>query len=259
MTDFTVFPAIDMRAGKVVRLEQGDPSRQTNFGDDPKAWAQLWKDEGAAWLHVINLSGAFDEDSAPNLDALEDILEIGLNIEYGGGIRDEESLRIPLEMGVRRVYLGTAAVQTPSLVDWAIDRFGPARIAVDIGISDKKVMVKGWQEPTQLSALEMGKNIRKRGVEWCVLTNVKRDGVSEGVDFSSAIKLQQRSGLNVVVSGGVSSSNDISRARKEGLAGIIVGRALYAGEISLKDALAASVLEGGPFNLATGSRNDHDR
>ena len=146
MTDFTVFPAIDMRAGKVVRLEQGDPSRQTNFGDDPKAWAQLWKDEGATWLHVINLSGAFDEDSATNLDALEDILEIGLNIEYGGGIRDEEALRIPLEMGVCRVYLGTAAVQTPSLVDWAIDRFGPARIAVDIGICDKKVMVNVFEE-----------------------------------------------------------------------------------------------------------------
>lgn len=241
MTDnsFTIFPAIDLRAGKVVRLAQGDPSRQTTYGDDPRAWADRWKAEGADWLHVINLSGAFNEDAQANLDALENILAAGLKVEFGGGIRDEETVRAPLEMGVERVFLGTAAIQNPPLVDWAIDRYGPASIAGDIGARDGKVMVKGWQESTSLSVLEVGQCFRQQGLEWCVLTDVRRDGVGTGVDVGSAVELQQATGLQVVASGGVSTIEDVRRVREAGLAGVIIGRALYDEKLSLRAAIAA--------------------
>ena len=236
MTDtFTIFPAIDLRAGKVVRLAQGDPARQTTYGDDPRAWAERWKSEGAEWLHIINLSGAFDEDSQANLKALESILAVGLKVEFGGGIRDEDSIRIPLEMGATRVFLGTAAVQNPALVDWAVAQYGPARIAGDIGVRDGKVSVKGWQEATALSVLEVGRRFHEQGLEWCVLTDVARDGVGSGVNVTGAVELQSAAGLKVVASGGVTSLEDVRHVREAGLAGVIIGRALYDGKVSLKD------------------------
>ncbi len=237
---FTIFPAIDLRAGKVVRLAQGDPARQTIYGDDPRAWAERWKSEGAEWLHIINLSGAFDEDSQANLKALESILAVGLKVEFGGGIRDEDSLRIPLEMGATRVFLGTAAIQNPALVDWAIAEYGPARIAGDIGTRDGQVTVKGWQETTALSVHEVGRRFRQQGLEWCVLTDVARDGVGSGVNVAGAVELQTTSGLKVVASGGVTSLEDIRRVREAGLAGVIIGRALYDEKISLQEVLSSS-------------------
>ena len=230
---FTIFPAIDLRAGKVVRLAQGDPTRQTTYGDDPRRQAEQFKAEGAEWLHIINLSGAFDEDTRANLAALESILSTGLQVEFGGGIRDRESIRVPLGLGAARVFLGTAAIKDPALVDWAIAQYGPARIAGDIGTRDGKVTVKGWQETTPLSMLEVGQRFYSQGLRWCVLTDVARDGVGSGVDVTSARELQQASGLRVVASGGVSSLEDVQRAREAGLAGVIIGRALYEGKLSL--------------------------
>src|SRR5512135_2407601 len=114
---FTVFPAIDLRGGKGVRLAQGDPSRQTTYGDDPCYWAERWKSEGADWLHVINLDGAFGEDARLNLEALQSILAIGLKVEFGGGVRDLASIQKLLDLGVDRLFVGTAAVQDPALLD----------------------------------------------------------------------------------------------------------------------------------------------
>jgi phosphoribosylformimino-5-aminoimidazole carboxamide ribotide isomerase len=237
MGNFTIFPAIDLRAGKVVRLAQGDPERQTTYGDDPRAWAERWQSEGAEWLHVINLSGAFGEDAQANLDALSAILTVGLKVEFGGGIRDEETIRVPLEMGAQRVFLGTAAIQNPTLVDWAVAKYGPASVAGDIGARDGQVTIKGWQETTAQTVLEVGQRFRQQGLEWCVLTDVKRDGVSTGVDVSSAVELQSATGLQVVASGGVSCLDDVRRVREAGLAGVIIGRALYEGKLSLSDAI----------------------
>ena len=238
---FTIFPAIDLRAGKIVRLAQGDPSRQTTYSDDPRQQAEQFKTDGAEWLHVINLSGAFNEDAQANLKALESILSVGLKIEFGGGIRDEETVRIPLEMGVERVFLGTAAIKNPKLVDWAIERYGPSRIAGDIGARDGQVMVKGWQEFTPLTVFEVGQCLRDQGVKWCVLTDVKRDGVGTGTDVSSAVELQEKTDLQVVASGGVSTLEDVRRVKKAGLAGVIIGRALYEGKIQLKEVVTASL------------------
>jgi len=210
-------------------------------------------------LHVINLSGAFNEDVKANLEALEIILETGLNVEFSGGIRDKETLRVPLEMGVSRVFLGTAAIQDPSLVDWAIDRFGPAHITVDIGVCDGKVMVKGWQKSTPLTVPETGERIRNQGIEWCVLTDVKRDGVGTGVDISSAVKMHQQSGFQVVASDGVSSPDDVFRVREAGLAGVIIGRALYEGDIPLRDAMLACIAHDEKCHPAVGNNHDHNR
>lgn len=238
MSPFTIFPAIDLRAGKIVRLAQGDPTRQTTYGDDPREQAEQFKAAGAAWIHVINLSGAFGEDANANLKALEAIISVGLQVEFGGGIRDEETVRVPLEMGAARVFLGTAAIQNPALVDWAVAQYGPGRIAADIGVRDGAVMVKGWQESTPLTMLEAGARFRRQGLEWCVLTDVRRDGVGSGVDVSSAVELQNATGLQVVASGGVSTLEDVRRVREAGLAGVIIGRALYDGKLTLEAAIS---------------------
>ncbi len=241
MPEFTIFPAIDLRNGKIVRLAQGDPNRQTTYGGDPRAQAEQFKAEGAEWVHVINLSGAFGEQASANLQALEAVLSVGLKVEFGGGLRDEESVKIPLEMGVERVFLGTAAIQTPALVDWAIARYGPARIAADIGVRDGLVMVRGWQESTPLTMLEAGKRFKAQGLEWCVFTDVRRDGVSSGVSMEPAVELKIATGLKVVASGGVSSVEDVIRVREVGLAGVIIGRALYEGKLRLRDVLDSPV------------------
>jgi len=237
---FCIIPAIDLRAGKVVRLAQGDPGRQTIYGDDPRQWAERWQAEGADWLHVINLDGAFNEDARLNILALKSILGVGLKVEFGGGMRDQVSIETVLEMGVRRVFLGTAAIQNPALVKWAIAAYGPARIAGDIGARDNKVTIKGWQETTTLSVHEVGKRFRAQGLEWCVLTNVKRDGVNSGVDIASAVALQNATRLQVVASGGVIRIEDVLQAHKADLAGVIIGRALYEGTIALADCMGVS-------------------
>ena len=234
-TSFTIFPAIDLRDGKVVRLAQGDPERQTTYGDDPRAWAERWQQEGAAWLHIINLSGAFNEDSRANLKALTSILETGMQVEFGGGIRDIAGIRSVLGMGVQRVFLGTAAIRTPELVGRAVEEFGANRIAGDIGARAGRVSIQGWQEPTIYSVIEIGRRFQEHGLSWCVLTDVARDGVGSGINTQSAVDLQNDSGLRVVASGGVSSLADVQAARAAGLAGVVIGRALYEGKIALRD------------------------
>jgi phosphoribosylformimino-5-aminoimidazole carboxamide ribotide isomerase len=234
---FTVFPAIDLRNGKVVRLMQGDPDRQITYGDDPLAWAERWQSEGAEWLHVISLSGAFEENSNANLKALKTILSTGLKVEFGGGIRGRVDIQSVLDLGVERVFVGTAAIQSPELVDWAVKTYGARHIAGDIGAREGRVMVKGWQQATSLTVLKVGQRFYDQGLKWCVLTDIKRDGVGTGVDISSAMTLQRVTGLQVVASGGVSTLEDIRRVREAELAGVIVGRALYEGEISLFEAI----------------------
>lgn len=239
VSQFTIFPAIDLRDGRVVRLAQGDPDRQTTYANDPLYWAERWKAAGASWLHIVNLDGAFGEDSRDNLQALELITGIGLNVEFGGGIRDQTSIQTAFDLGIKRVFLGTAGILNPLLVEWAIGAFGADHIAGDIGVCGEKVVIKGWQETTNLTLSEVGQRFFSQGIRWCVLTNVRRDGVSSGVDLESAVQLQKTTGLQVVASGGVNSLEDLRQAHEAGLSGIIIGRALFEGKISLHEALIA--------------------
>jgi phosphoribosylformimino-5-aminoimidazole carboxamide ribotide isomerase len=237
MDEFIIYPAIDMRGGKVVRLAQGDLARQTTYGDDPAAVARRWLDEGAQWLHVVNLDGAFGEGGAANLAALERIVATGARVQFGGGMRTFDDFERVLGLGVARAIVGTAAIENPELVPEVIARFGPDRIGGGIDARDGRVRVRGWTADSGVDAISLARTLRNAGVEIAVFTDVARDGIGAGVNVVATAALAQSSGLRVIASGGVSSADDIRRVRDAGLAGVIVGRALYEGHVTLQKLL----------------------
>ena len=240
MSTWAIYPAIDLRRGRVVRLKQGDPDQETRYADDPLSVAQRWGAAGAAWLHVINLDGAFGEQSQENQAALERILTTGLRVQFGGGLRDLQGIRRALDVGVSRVAVGTAAVKNPTLVEAALKTFGPERVAVAIDAREGKVHTHGWQEASTLTAVELAQRWAARGVRWVIFTDVGRDGMGNGLNVEATAHLLTSSGhrLNVIASGGVASLEDVRRAHQAGLSGVIIGRALYEGQVLLEDALS---------------------
>ncbi len=237
---FTVFPAIDLRAGQVVRLAQGDPARQTIYAADPTAMARRWLAEGADWLHVVNLDAALGEHAethGSSARALEALLDIGLKVQCGGGLRDEAAIQRVFEAGVSRVVLGTAAVENPGLVDWALDKYGPERVAAGIDAREGVARLRGWAVAAPMTAATLARRLASQGVVWCIFTDVTRDGLGAGVNVSVTAALARESGLKVIASGGVAGLDDIRQVRAAGLAGVIVGRALYEGQFTLKEAL----------------------
>jgi phosphoribosylformimino-5-aminoimidazole carboxamide ribotide isomerase len=234
---FTVYPAIDLLGGKVVRLAQGDPKRQTVYGDDPVETARRWKSEGAAWLHVVNLDGAFGESTSANESALAGILKVGLKVQFGGGMRDLSGIQRALDAGVTRVVIGTAAIENPTLIDVAMRIVGPERVVVGIDARGGLVKTRGWEQDSKLEAAELGRRIFSTGIRWCVFTDIERDGVSTGVNITETVKLARETGLQVIASGGVASLADVEAAARAGLPGIIIGRALYEGTFALREAL----------------------
>jgi phosphoribosylformimino-5-aminoimidazole carboxamide ribotide isomerase len=229
-----VFPAIDLRQGRVVRLAQGDLARQTVYGDDPAAVARRWQAEGAQWVHVVNLDGAFGEADAANARALAAVLDTGLHVQCGGGLRSRASVRAALGSGVARVVLGTAALDDPALVDWALGEYGADRVAAGIDARDGLVRLRGWTEASAVKALDLAQRLHGQGVAWCIFTDVARDGVSTGVNVAATAALARASGLRVIASGGVAGPQDVAAVRAAGLAGVIVGRALYEGMVDLR-------------------------
>ena len=238
MRIWDIYPAIDLRQGRVVRLVEGDPSRETEYGTDPHAVAARWREAGAAWIHVVNLDGAFGEGSEANLGALEQILTTGARVQFGGGLRGIDSVRQALDMGVERVVFGTAAVLDPELVSAALDAFGPERIAVGIDARDGLVQTHGWKESAQVTAADLAREWYARGVRWSVHTDVARDGTGAGLNTTASAELAKGSGLNVIGSGGVAALEDVVQAYGAELSGVIIGRALYEGHVELADALA---------------------
>ena len=237
MADFIVYPAIDLRGGKVVRLAQGDPNRQTVYGEDPLESARRWQAEGATWLHVINLDGAFGEATAANELALAQILSLGMKVQFGGGMRDLQGIKRALDAGVARVVIGTAAIENPLLIDVAMRRFGQEKIAVGIDARSGKAFIRGWEQGSKLEAIELGKKMFSQGIRWCVFTDIDRDGVSKGINLTATLQLARETGLQVIASGGVASLHKIEEVAKAGLKGVIIGRALYEGTFTLKQAL----------------------
>ncbi len=235
MTPFTIFPAIDLRAGQVVRLAEGDPARQTTYGDDPAAMAARWRDAGARWLHVVNLDGAFGEAGVANRAALDAIVAAGVPVQFGGGLRDEAAVAAAFAAGVKRVVIGTAAIENPALVDWALGEYGADAVAVGLDARDGLVRTRGWGESTGLHAVEVGRQLRLRGVVWCVYTDIARDGLQTGVNVAATQSLSAETGLHVIASGGVGGPADIAAVRAAGLPGVIVGRAFYEGTVTLGD------------------------
>ncbi|MDY0019467.1 MAG: 1-(5-phosphoribosyl)-5-[(5-phosphoribosylamino)methylideneamino]imidazole-4-carboxamide isomerase [Anaerolineae bacterium] len=237
MNTFTIYPAIDLRKGRVVRLMQGDPDRETAYADGALAVARQWQAEGATWLHVVNLDGAFGERGRVNLAALGRILTTGLQVQFGGGLRTLEAIRRALDFGVARVVLGTALVEAPELVTTALSTFGPEHIAVGIDARDGLVRIRGWQAEAHLEARVLAGRWAEMGGRWLIFTDVSRDGMQSGVNVASTAALAAETGLQVIASGGVGGLEDVRRVREAGLAGVIVGRALYEGKISLSAAL----------------------
>ncbi len=240
---FTLYPAIDLRQGQVVRLAQGDPRRQTVYDADPAATARRWLDQGARWLHVVNLDGAFGQDDAANRQALGAILREaalhGAAVQFGGGLRSLEAVAQALEMGVRRVVLGTLAARQPEVVAEALRRWGPARVAVGIDARDGRVQVGGWAEATDLDAVAFAQQLAALGLQTVIFTDIRRDGLQTGLALEATVALQRASGLEVIASGGVASLDDLRAAQRAGLAGAIVGRALYEGVFDVEAALRA--------------------
>jgi phosphoribosylformimino-5-aminoimidazole carboxamide ribotide isomerase len=244
MSEFIVYPAIDLRRGRVVRLVQGDPQRQTVFGDDPAAMARRWVDAGASWLHIVNLDGAFEEPEDQNRVAIGQIMQ-GLAslqpqpaVQVGGGLRTMNNIEQALSLGISRAILGTAAVSTPEILQGAIERFSPQRVAVAIDVADSGVMLRGWVQAGGIDPLALCKNLVEVGIVQIIYTDITRDGTGAGLNLAAAASLAQGTGLSVIVSGGVRSLEDVRQAKAFGLSGVIIGRALYDGAISLPEALA---------------------
>ncbi len=240
---FTIYPAIDLRGGKVVRLKEGDPTRLTAYSDDPAETARRWLEAGTRWLHVVNLDGAFGESDEANRSALESILKTGAQIQFGGGIRSLAAIGRALDLGVSRAILGTIAVEQPGVVTDALKKFGAEKIAVGIDARDGLVRVRGWKEGSGVTAVDLALQMRTLGMRTVIFTDVSRDGLGSGLNISSTRALAEASGLDVIASGGVHTLEDVTAACEANLAGVIIGRALYEGTIDLKEAIAKSVVE----------------
>jgi phosphoribosylformimino-5-aminoimidazole carboxamide ribotide isomerase len=225
----------------VVRLEQGDLQRMTDYGDDPVETASRWLEAGARWLHVVNLDGAFGEADPENQKALAGILQCagrrGAGVQFGGGLRSIAAIESAFTLGITRAVLGTLAVEEPEALAQALGRFGAERIAVGIDARDGQVQVRGWTAGSPLSAPELAARLHALGLRTVIFTEVSRDGTGRGLDVAATRALAERSGLDVIASGGVRSSEDIRAARRAGLAGVIIGRALYEGSLNLTDVL----------------------
>jgi phosphoribosylformimino-5-aminoimidazole carboxamide ribotide isomerase len=234
-----LFPAIDIKDGVCVRLEQGDMARATVFNRDPAAQAQTFVAEGFEYLHVVDLDAAF-AGRPVNVRAVERIIEsIPLPVQLGGGLRDMGAISSWLEKGVDRAIIGTAAVRDPSLVREAARAF-PGRIAVGLDARDGKVAVQGWAETSELTALEIAQRFEDAGVAAIVYTDISRDGLLKGLNLDATIALADAVTIPVIASGGLASLDDIRlmlEPRAARLAGAIAGRALYDGRLNASEAL----------------------
>ncbi len=235
-----VYPAIDLRGGQVVRLKEGDPNRQTTFNSDPVAAAQQWLDQGAEWLHMVNLDGAFAAAN-DNSRILEEVSRLGTPVQFGGGLRTLDDIQQAFNQGAARVVLGTIAIQQPEIVTEAILRWGTEQICVGLDARDGKIATHGWQQVADTTPVELGSAMAHAGVRHALFTDVSRDGLLTGVNVDATVQLGRTTGLQVIASGGASSITEIEQLRDSGaVAGVVIGMALYQGKIALKDALAAA-------------------
>lgn len=231
-----LFPAVDIYEGKAVRLLQGDYSRMTVYEDDPLKAAIRFRHAGSEWIHIVDLEGARDGET-PNFDTVLRIKEkSGLRAEIGGGIRCMETVDRYLSAGLDRVILGTAALKDEEFLRKALARYGD-RIAVGVDVLDGKVAVRGWREKSETDAFVFCERLEKTGLRTLVSTDISRDGAMRGTNRALYKQLQERFSMDIVASGGVSSLDDIRSLADLGLYGAIIGRALYTGDIDLREAI----------------------
>jgi len=234
-----IIPAIDLKNGKCVRLYQGDYSKETVFSDDPVATALKWQEKGARWLHLVDRDGAAAGE-VRNSDAILNIVKnTQLNVELGGGIRREEIVEQLIKLGVKRVILGTVAVEQTELTRRIIKRFGDA-IVVGIDARDSYVTTHGWLKISTMTVLELSLMMAAIGAKRIIYTDVKRDGTLTEPNYETTAELVKSLKIPVVASGGISSTEHIRKLAALGVEGAIIGKALYTGDIDLAEALAIS-------------------
>ncbi|WP_293729306.1 1-(5-phosphoribosyl)-5-[(5-phosphoribosylamino)methylideneamino]imidazole-4-carboxamide isomerase [uncultured Phascolarctobacterium sp.] len=235
-----IYPAIDIRGGRCVRLTEGRFDAETVFADDPAEMALKWADCGAQWLHLVDLDGALAGEGK-NLPVIERILQsVKLPVQLGGGIRNMQAIDKLLTMGVQRVILGSAAVKNPELVAEACRQF-PGHIAVGIDAKNGDVAIEGWGQGSGVAAMELAKQMASYGVDKIIFTDISRDGMLSGVNAEATAALARACGVEIIASGGVASLEDIRRVKAvetDGVTGCIIGKAIYTGAVDLREALA---------------------
>lgn len=235
-----IYPAIDIRGGRCVRLTEGRFDAETVFADDPAEMALKWAQCGAEWLHLVDLDGALAGEGK-NIPVIKRILEVvKLPVELGGGIRNLQAIEKLLELGVTRTILGSAAVKNPALVEEACKLF-PGHIAVGIDAKNGEVATEGWIEGSGVPATELARRMADFGVDKIIFTDISRDGMLSGINAEATAEIAKAGGIEVIASGGVASLEDIRRVKafeKDGVTGCIIGKAIYTGAVDLRQALA---------------------
>lgn len=238
MSDFTLYPAIDMRNGKCVRLVQGDYDQETIYGDSPLDMARLFANEGAKWIHLVDLDGAKAGKRVNHEHVLSIASSLDVNVQIGGGIRTEEDVAFYLNNGVSRVILGSSAVSNPVFVKKMLAQYGE-KIAIGIDARNGFVSTEGWLETSEVKAEELGKELAKEGAEVFIFTDIQMDGMLSGPNVESTVRLAEATGKQVIASGGVSAVSDLQKLsvkKQTGVSGAIIGKALYTKQFTLAEA-----------------------
>ena len=234
-----IWPAIDLRHGKPVRLRQGDYERQTVFGDDPVEFAKRWKDAGAKRLHLVDLDAARGDDSTQNREAVQRIVEAtGLSCQLGGGVRDEQAIELLLELGLSRLVVGSAALKKPEWFAEMCDRY-PGRLAAGIDARDGMVATDGWLETSKTPAVDLAQDLREktRHIAAIIYTDIARDGMMRGPNFDGLAQMAAATDIPLVASGGVTTLDDVQKLVQMEMPAAIVGRSIYDGVMKLEEVL----------------------
>ncbi len=238
-----IYPAIDLKDGQCVRLVQGKKEDKTVYSDTPGQIARSFQEQGAQYLHVVDLDGAF-EGGPRNLKAMTEIaLAIKIPFQVGGGLRTREDVERLLAIGASRVIIGTRAVENAAFMEELLKRYGPQKIVLGIDARNGMVAIDGWVQESAMPALEFGKIMRKMGVETAVYTDISRDGLLQGPNLPAIEKMARNTKLKIIASGGVSTIDNVKslkRLEKLGVSGAIIGKSLYEGQITLPEALKAA-------------------
>ena len=239
-----LFPAIDLKEGKAVRLLQGRMEDSTVYSNNPVDLAKDFESQGAEYLHIVDLNGAFTGKPVNDEIIRQIVGNVSMKIQVGGGIRTMERITELIELGVERVILGTIAVKDPELVAEAARRYGK-RVIVGIDAKEGLVAVQGWAETTEMRAIDLGKAMKVLGVQSVVFTDIARDGMLQGPNIESTVQMARETGLSVIASGGISTLADLRNLQAEAVKGVsiegaITGKALYSGAFTLREALEAA-------------------
>ena len=234
---FIIYPAIDLKDGQAVRLQQGDINKSTVYGSNPKAIALDFETSGAKWIHLVDLDGAFTGESK-NLDTIKTIVSaLDIPIQLGGGIRTMDNIKRMLdEIGIKRVVWGTAATKNPDLGKKAVQKYG-RKIAVGIDAKDGYAAVNGWSEKSNITAVRLAEKMKEYGVKTIIYTDISKDGMMQGPNIDQTKQISDIGGFDVILSGGISCRQDIINAINAGFSGVITGKAIYQGAIDIREVL----------------------